>query len=209
MVRLCEGRRDQNAWKHWCFQALLVSLTGGFPLSQAEGRIWKTPFGKHRLFGAPPKNGSLVRVHNWVHCHLRDLGPSVEMPSLEGSRHWGTSTCQASLGEGPKLRLQKIWWCWSLSFFSLVFFCVSFYQGERTWARTIFRNLEKEALEKGYLHKIVRNWLSNSRQICDNFAHPSSDVRNEMPAIYSQIWRAICDKFAQDFRWFLQILAFS
>ena len=38
-------------------------------------------------------------------------------------------------------------------------------------------------MEKGYLHKIVRNKFSNSRQICDNFAHPSSDVRNEIPAI--------------------------
>ena len=45
------------------------------------------------------------------------------------------------------------------------------------------RNSEKGALEKGYLHKIVRNWLSNSRQIWNNFAHPSSDVRNEIPAI--------------------------
>ena len=45
------------------------------------------------------------------------------------------------------------------------------------------RHWEKGALEKGYLHKIVRNWLSNSRQICDNFARPFSDVRNEIPAI--------------------------
>ena len=45
-----------------------------------------------------------------------------------------------------------------------------------------FRNLEKGALEKGYLHKIVRNWLSNFRQICDNFAHPSSGVWNEICA---------------------------
>ena len=34
-------------------------------------------------------------------------------------------------------------------------------------------------------------------QIRDNFAHPSSDVQNEIPAILAQIWRAICDKFAQ------------
>ena len=34
-------------------------------------------------------------------------------------------------------------------------------------------------------------------QICDNFAHPSSDVRNKSPANFAQIWRTICDKFAQ------------
>ena len=50
-------------------------------------------------------------------------------------------------------------------------------------------------MEKGYLHKIVRNLLSKSRQICDNLAHPSSDVRNEIPAILRKF--AICDKFAQ------------
>ena len=34
-----------------------------------------------------------------------------------------------------------------------------------------------------WLHQIVRNWLSNSWQICNNFAHRSSDVQNETPAI--------------------------
>ena len=48
------------------------------------------------------------------------------------------------------------------------------------------RNLEKGALEKVHLHKIVRNLLSNSRQMCDNFAKGNS--RN-----YVQIWRAICE----------------
>ena len=108
----------------------------------------------------------------------------------------------------------------------------------------ILRNLEKGALEKGYLHKIVRNLFStltllffifrfpcflcfpiflaffarfslfskdfrgfakreplhfsgfpffpnkqglegqgNLQQLCDNFAHPSSHARNEIPAI--------------------------
>ena len=45
------------------------------------------------------------------------------------------------------------------------------------------RNFRKGALEKGYLHKMIRNCLSNSRPSCNNFAHPSSDVRNEIPAI--------------------------
>ena len=45
------------------------------------------------------------------------------------------------------------------------------------------RNSTKGTLEKGYLQKMVPNQLSNSRHICDNFAHPSSDVRNEIPAI--------------------------
>ena len=34
------------------------------------------------------------------------------------------------------------------------------------------RNFEKGALEKGYVHKFVRNWLPNLQQIRDNFAHP-------------------------------------
>ena len=38
----------------------------------------------------------------------------------------------------------------------------------------------------GYLHKIVRAGLSNLGQIFDNFAHPSSDARNEIPAILRQ-----------------------
>ena len=52
-----------------------------------------------------------------------------------------------------------------------------------TWQTAMIRDSEKGALEKGYLHKIVRNWLSNSRQICDNFAQPFPDARNEIPAI--------------------------
>ena len=53
------------------------------------------------------------------------------------------------------------------------------------------RNSEKGVLEKGYLHKIVRNWFSNLQQICDNFAHHSSDVRNEIHA-------KLRHKFAQE-----------
>ena len=34
-------------------------------------------------------------------------------------------------------------------------------------------------------------------RICSNFAHPSCDVRKELRANFAQIWRAICDKFAQ------------
>ena len=41
-----------------------------------------------------------------------------------------------------------------------------------------FGNPEKGALKKGYLHKIVR-----MRQICDNFAHPSSEIQNEIQVI--------------------------
>ena len=44
-------------------------------------------------------------------------------------------------------------------------------------------------MAKGNLHRIVQIDL----QIRNNFAHPPSDARNEIPAI----WRAICDKFAQ------------
>ena len=71
------------------------------------------------------------------------------------------------------------------------------YRCKNSFWRGKVRNFRKGAPEKGYLHKIVRNWLSNSRQICDNFAHPSSDVRNEIPAILRKFWRAICDKFAR------------
>ena len=37
------------------------------------------------------------------------------------------------------------------------------------------------------LHKIVRNRLSNVRQICDNYAHPSYDVRNEIRSIFRKL----------------------
>ena len=58
------------------------------------------------------------------------------------------------------------------------------------------RNLEKGTLEKGYLHKIVRNRLSNSQQI--------AKLLRTLPLMYetktgnfAQIRRAICDKFAR------------
>ena len=52
------------------------------------------------------------------------------------------------------------------------------------WGSLANQKFQEGALEKGYLHKIVRNQLSNSRQIiCDNFAHPCSDVRYEIQAI--------------------------
>ena len=38
-----------------------------------------------------------------------------------------------------------------------------------------FRNLKKGALEKGYVNKLPEIDF----QICDNFAHPRSDARNE------------------------------
>ena len=38
-----------------------------------------------------------------------------------------------------------------------------------------------------FLHKIVRNRLSNVRQMCDSFAHPSYDVRNEIRAIFRKL----------------------
>ena len=60
------------------------------------------------------------------------------------------------------------------------------------------RNLEKGALEKGYLHEIGQNWPSNLRQFCDNFA----TILRTFPLMHEtvnfvQIWRAICDKFAR------------
>ena len=52
-------------------------------------------------------------------------------------------------------------------------------------------------LEKGYLHNIVRNFLSNSRHICDTLAQPSSDVRNELPAILRKFGAQFATKVAQ------------
>ena len=69
-------------------------------------------------------------------------------------------------------------------------------------------------LEKLYARELWADFFSNwtrghwKRGICiklseidfqirDKFAHPSSAVRNDIPAILRKIWRAICDKFAQ------------
>ena len=68
-------------------------------------------------------------------------------------------------------------------------------QKHKTYCDNI-RNLEKGALEKGYLHKIVRNWLSNSRQFATIFA-PLLWCTKRHTGNFAQIWRAICDKFAQ------------
>ena len=41
---------------------------------------------------------------------------------------------------------------------------------------------EEEALEE-YLHRIVRNSVSNLRQTCDIFVHSSCGVQTDMPPI--------------------------
>ena len=46
------------------------------------------------------------------------------------------------------------------------------------------------------VHKIVWDWFPNLRQIYDNFAYPSSDVRDEIPASL----REFCAQFATKFR---------
>ena len=51
----------------------------------------------------------------------------------------------------------------------------------RSWATLKFRNSEKGALEKGYLHKIVQKILSNLGQFCGHVNH--CDVQDETPAI--------------------------
>ena len=59
------------------------------------------------------------------------------------------------------------------------------------------RNFEKGAWEKGYLHEIVRNWLSNLRQICYIFAQPFLWCKKRNTSNFALIWRAIFDKFEQ------------
>ena len=54
VVRICKGRKNQNAFKHCSFQAFFVPL---YPLSQAEVRnlkntVWKIPFGTLRYLTA-------------------------------------------------------------------------------------------------------------------------------------------------------------
>ena len=60
-----------------------------------------------------------------------------------------------------------------------------------------FRNFKKGALEKGHLHKLVRNWLSNTRQICRQFCAPFLWCTKRNTLNFAQNLRAICDKFAQ------------
>ena len=63
----------------------------------------------------------------------------------------------------------------------------------RVW-RTTQKFWRREHWKRGICINISDVYFQNSRQICDNFAHPSleSDVRNEVYRHFAQVWRAIC-----------------
>ena len=103
-----------------------------------------------------------------------------------------SSLCHMELGAGAKISCTFFIISSLFAPISLLFPFFLFLPASLSGTQS-FRNSEKEALEKGYLHKIVRIDF----QICDNFAHPSSDARSGNTGNLAQIWRATCDKFAQ------------